>query len=139
MGRLWAEPRPDLLEKAGIEVFDTWAATFGQVVAQVELAPEGGGRFRTRARFAGFANVPEMLKMLHIAADVKTAEDLNLPVPLLAPRAEDGKRIPGIITVEPTGELVAYAPTPDSISSGRSGRKPPSSTGTATAPSTSAG
>ncbi|HEX6525341.1 MAG TPA: SNF2-related protein, partial [Streptosporangiaceae bacterium] len=100
--------RPDLLEKAGIEVFDTWAATFGQVVAQVELAPEGGGRFRTKARFARFANVPEMLKMLHVAADVKTAEDLKLPVPLLTPRAEDGKRIPEIITVEPTDELIAY-------------------------------
>src|SRR5258705_13941951 len=65
--------RPDLLQAAGIEVFDTWAATFGQVVSQVELAPEGGSNFRMKSRFARFANVPEMLRMLHVAADVKTA------------------------------------------------------------------
>ena len=79
--------RPDLLTAAGIEVFDTWAATFGQVVSQVELAPEGGSNFRMKSRFARFANVPEMLRMLHVAADVKTAEDLALPVPDLKPCA----------------------------------------------------
>jgi len=55
--------RPDLLEAAGISVFDTWAATFGQVVTQVELAPEGGDSFRVKSRFARFRNVPEMLRM----------------------------------------------------------------------------
>ena len=50
--------RPDLLEAAGIEVFDTWAATFGQVVTQVELAPEGGSSFRMKSRFARFAQRP---------------------------------------------------------------------------------
>jgi N12 class adenine-specific DNA methylase len=80
--------RPDLLQAAGIEVFDTWAATFGQVVSQVELAPEGGSNFRMKSRFARFANVPEMLRMLHVAADVKTAEDLALPVPDLKPRPD---------------------------------------------------
>ena len=73
--------RPDLLEAAGIEVFDTWAATFGQVVTQVELAPEGGDSFRVKSRFARFRNVPEMLRMWHVFADVKTAADLDLPVP----------------------------------------------------------
>ncbi len=92
--------RPDLLEAAGIEVFDTWAATFGQVVSQVELAPEGGSSFRMKSRFARFANVPEMLRMLHVAADVKTAEDLALPVPDLKQRA-DGQRVPETVTVEP--------------------------------------
>ena len=78
--------RPDLLDAAGIEVFDTWAATFGQVVTQVELAPEGGDSFRIKSRFARFANVPEMLRMWHVFADVKTADDLDLPVPALAAR-----------------------------------------------------
>src|ERR1022692_4442568 len=55
--------RPDLLESAGIGVFDSWAATFGRVVTQVELAPEGGS-FRLKSRFASFQNVPEMLRML---------------------------------------------------------------------------
>jgi N12 class adenine-specific DNA methylase len=44
---------PDLLEAAGIEVFDSWAATFGQVVSQVELAPEGGSSFRMKAGSPG--------------------------------------------------------------------------------------
>ena len=73
--------RPDLLDAAGISVFDTWAATFGQVVTEVELAPEGGSSFRLKSRFARFRNVPEMLRMWHVSADVKTAEDLKLPHP----------------------------------------------------------
>jgi hypothetical protein len=84
--------RPDLLEDAGITVFDTWAATFGLVVTQVELAPEGGDSFRVKSRFARFRNVPEMLRMWHVFADVKTAAQLNLPVPVLAPRPADGQR-----------------------------------------------
>jgi N12 class adenine-specific DNA methylase len=99
--------RPDLLEDAGISVFDSWAATFGQVVTQVELAPEGGSSFRMKSRFASFRNVPEMLRILHVSADIKTAEDLHLPVPALAQR-EDGQRAPEIVTVEPSGELLDY-------------------------------
>ena len=98
--------RPDLLEAAGIEVFDTWAATFGEVVSQVELAPEGGNSFRMKSRFARFANVPEMLRMLHVAADVKTAEDLALPVPDL--KRADGQRAPETVMVEPSDELLGY-------------------------------
>ena len=99
--------RPDLLEAAGIEVFDTWAATFGQVISQVELAPEGGSSFRMKSRFARFANVPEMLRMFHVAADVKTADDLALPVPDLKQRP-DGQRTPETVTVEPSAELLDY-------------------------------
>lgn len=84
-----------------------WAATFGQVVTQVELAPEGGDSFRMKSRFARFANTPEMLRMLHVAADIKTADDLNLPVPAIAAR-QDGQRVPEIVTVEPPGELIYY-------------------------------
>jgi hypothetical protein len=100
--------RPDLLDAAGIEVFDTWAATFGQVVTQVELAPEGGDSFRVKSRFARFRNVPEMLRMWHVFADVKTAADLDLPVPILAERPSDGRRIPETVTVEPSDELIDY-------------------------------
>jgi N12 class adenine-specific DNA methylase len=99
--------RPDLLEEAGIEVFDTWAATFGQVVTQVELAPEGGSNFRLKSRFASFRNIPEMLRRLHVAADIKTADDLALPVPVLAAR-EDGQRAAQTVTVEPSEELLTY-------------------------------
>ena len=99
--------RPDLLEAAGIETFDTWAATFGEVVTQVELAPEGGSSFRMKSRFAKFRNVPEMLRMLHVCADIKTAEDLNLPVPEIATR-DDGQRAPQTLTVDPSDELLSY-------------------------------
>jgi N12 class adenine-specific DNA methylase len=100
--------RPDLLNAASISVFDTWAATFGQVVTQVELAPEGGDSFRVKSRFARFRNVPEMLRMWHVFDDVKTASQLNLPVPVLAPRASDGQRLPETVTVEPSGQLIEY-------------------------------
>src|SRR5690348_13686355 len=100
--------RPDLLEAARISVFDSWAATFGQVVTQVELAPEGGDSFRVKSRFARFRNVPEMLRMWHVFADVKTAADLDLPVPILAERPSDGRRIPQTVTVQPSDELIDY-------------------------------
>jgi len=100
--------RPDLLEDAGIAVFDSWAATFGQAVTQVELAPEGGTSFRVKSRFASFRNTPEMLRMWHVFADVKTAADLDLPVPALAPRPADGRRVPETVAVEPSPELIDY-------------------------------
>jgi N12 class adenine-specific DNA methylase/SAM-dependent methyltransferase len=100
--------RPDLLEAAGISVFDSWAATFGQVVTQVELAPEGGDSFRVKSRFARFRNLPEMMKLWHVFADVKTAADLDLPVPALAPRPVDGRRAPETAIVEPSAELLDY-------------------------------
>lgn len=99
--------RPDLLEKAGINDFDTWAATFGEVVSEMEMSVAGGDKFKVKERFAKFQNVPELLKMFHTYADVKTAEDLQLPVPDLAVR-EDGKRVPRMVTVEPSVELSDY-------------------------------
>ena len=85
--------RPDLLRAAGVEHFDEWAATFGQTVTEIEMAPTSGGNYRVNSRFARFQNVPEMLRMWHVFADVKTAEDLDLPCPQIAPRA-DGERAP---------------------------------------------
>ncbi|MGH3986077.1 MAG: helicase-related protein, partial [Pseudonocardiaceae bacterium] len=75
--------RPDLLKQAGIHSFDQWAATFGKIVEEMELKPEGTG-FRQSTRFAKFQNVPELLQMFRIFADVKMAEDLDLPTPDLA-------------------------------------------------------
>ena len=89
-------------------MFDSWAATFGQTVSQVELAPEGGNSFRVKSRFARFRNVPEMLRMWHVFADVKTAADLDLPVPALARRPGDGRRETETVTVEPSDELIGY-------------------------------
>ena len=99
--------RPDLLEQAGIEDFDAWAATFGQTVTEIEVAPTGGGDYRMHTRFAKFQNVPEMLRIWHVFADVKTAEDLRLPVPELAERP-DGQRAPATVLIDPSPELRAY-------------------------------
>lgn len=99
--------RPDLLDAAGIGSFDAWAATFGQTVTQMEMAPTGNNTFRMKTRFAKFSNVPEMLRLWSIFADVKTGEDLQLPVPDLAPR-DDGKRAPATVAVQPTVELEQF-------------------------------
>ncbi|WP_459645160.1 helicase-related protein [Kineococcus sp. NUM-3379] len=99
--------RPDLLEAAGVDAFDSWAATFGQTVTEIELAPTGGGSYRQQTRFAKFQNVPEMLRMWHVFADVKTAEDLKLPTPELTVRA-DGQRQPRTVALEPSDALRDY-------------------------------
>ncbi len=99
--------RPDLLRDAGVESFDAWAATFGETVDEVEMAPQGGESFRLKTRFARFRNVPEMLRMWHVFADVKTAEDLDLPTPPLRMRA-DGRRAPETIAIDPSPEVLDY-------------------------------
>jgi N12 class adenine-specific DNA methylase/SAM-dependent methyltransferase len=99
--------RPDLLQAAGIADFDSWAATFGQTLTQIEMAPEGGNSFRQKTRFAKFTNVPEMLRRWHVSADIKTGEDLKLPVPALAPRPADGQRAPETVVIEPCDAQLA--------------------------------
>jgi N12 class adenine-specific DNA methylase len=99
--------RPDLLRAAGVEGFDQWAATFGETVTEVEMAPAGAGTYRLKTRFARFQNVPEMLRLWHVFADVKTAEDLQLPTPELVARA-DGTRGPQTVVVEPSPQLEEY-------------------------------
>jgi N12 class adenine-specific DNA methylase len=74
---------PETLREAGIHSFDQWAATFGKTVDEMELKPEGTG-FRQTTRFAKFRNVPELLRLFHLFADVKMADDLNLKTPDLA-------------------------------------------------------
>ncbi len=102
--------RPDLLEAAGIGAFDAWAATFGQTVTQMEMAPTANNTFRMKTRFAKFQNVPEMLKLWSIFADVKTAEDLQLPTPEIAER-DDGRRAPATVAIQPTVELEQFIET----------------------------
>ncbi|ALG86476.1 helicase [Gordonia phthalatica] len=99
--------RPDLLDAAGIGAFDAWAATFGQTITQMEMAPTGNNTFRMKTRFAKFQNVPEMLKLWSIFADVKTAEDLQLPIPDIAER-DDGRRAPATVAIQPTVELEQF-------------------------------
>lgn len=75
--------QPDVLDALDLAPFDAWAANFGRTVDAVELAPDGAS-YRLQTRFARFQNVPELLTMYRQVADVRTAEDLGLPVPVLA-------------------------------------------------------
>ena len=70
------------LERNGLASFDSWAATFGETVTAIELAPEGTG-YRTKTRFARFFNLPELMAMFKQCADIQTADMLKLPVPAL--------------------------------------------------------
>jgi N12 class adenine-specific DNA methylase len=73
---------PEGLASRGIDHFDGWAATFGEVVDTMEISPDGAS-LRPRSRFAKFTNLPELVQMFRAFADVQTAEDLNLPRPAL--------------------------------------------------------
>ena len=70
----------DLLQSMGMGQFDSWASRFGETVTALELAPEGTG-YRARTRFARFFNLPELMAMFKEVADIKTADQLNLPTP----------------------------------------------------------
>lgn len=70
----------DRLRETGLIHFDAWASTFGETVTQNELAPEGKG-YRPRTRFSKFFNLPELMAMFKEVADIKTADELNLPTP----------------------------------------------------------
>src|SRR6185312_12092437 len=70
------------LKARGIDHFDAWAATFGEVVEAMEISPDGK-TLKPRSRFAKFVNLPELQQMFRQFADVQTAEMLNLPRPAL--------------------------------------------------------
>jgi N12 class adenine-specific DNA methylase len=73
---------PAGMEGRGIDHFDAWAATFGEVVDAMEISPDGAS-LRPRSRFAKFTNIPELQQMFRSFADVQTAEMLDLPRPQL--------------------------------------------------------
>ncbi|PXX53950.1 N12 class adenine-specific DNA methylase [Nocardia tenerifensis] len=98
--------RPDLLEDAGIRNFDEWAATFGKTKTELEMSVDGNS-WNLKTRLVGFRNVPELQRIFHVAADVKLPEDLKLPVPKLARRA-DGQRAPEVVSVPATDTQLAY-------------------------------
>src|SRR5665213_1741880 len=91
----------DDLQKHGLHHFDGWAATFGEPVTAMELAPDGAG-YRLNTRFARFINVPELMQMFRQTADVQTAAMLNLARPKL-----DGDK-PAIRSAPATPELKKF-------------------------------
>lgn len=96
--------QPKRLEELGLQQFDAWAATFGESVTALEIAPDGSG-YRMHTRFARFINVPELMTVFGEVADIRTAEMLDLPVPKL----RGGK--PRIVACPATPSLKAFVQT----------------------------
>ena len=71
---------PEQLERLGLSYFDSWAATFGEVVSSLEITPEGTG-YRMKNRFAKFHNLPELMNVFRMVADIQTQDMLDLKVP----------------------------------------------------------
>src|ERR1039458_9630918 len=90
--------QPEDLKKHNLNHFDSWAATFGEPVTAMELAPDGAG-YRLNTRFARFINVPELMQIFCQVADIQTADKLKLPVPEM----QTGK--PMIVRASSTPEL----------------------------------
>ena len=104
MAELWVMQsylHPDLLASVDLRAFDAWAANFGRTHTALELAPDGAS-YRMQTRFARFQNVPELLTLYRQVADVRTNDDLDLPIPALA----DGQA--ETVVVEPSDVLVDY-------------------------------
>ena len=72
--------RHEMLQKKGLAHFDCWASTFGETTTAIELAPQGTG-YRARTRFAKFYNLPELMTLFKEVADIKTSDQLHLPMP----------------------------------------------------------
>lgn len=60
--------------------FDNWVSTFGVQKKEYELAP-AGNKFKERTRIAEYSNLPELMSMFKLIADVRTSDTLNLNVP----------------------------------------------------------
>jgi hypothetical protein len=95
----------DTLKVQNVAHFDAWAATFGEPVTAMELAPDGSG-YRLKTRFAKYTNVPELMQMFRQVADIQTQEMLKLPIPDL----RGGK--PAVISAPCSPELKAIVESP---------------------------
>ena len=93
--------QPNTLRSLGLEQFDAWAATFGETVTALEIAPDGSG-YRLNTRFARFINVPDLMTVFCDVSDIRTREMLKLPVPHLK-----GDK-PRTVTCKPSEELRAF-------------------------------
>ena len=93
--------RPDLLANAGLQTFDDWAGTFGEVVSQLEIKPAGNG-FQMKNRFSKFVNIPELMQMYKEFADIQTPDMIKLPVPALKTGA------PIVVSAKPDERQQAY-------------------------------
>lgn len=97
--------RPDLLQAAQLDTADAWAAQFTEQAASVEMVVEGG-KFQVKTRTLKFRNLPELMQIWGTVADVKTAADLQLPIPNQTPN-HDGELAPTIVEVPATSDQAA--------------------------------
>jgi N12 class adenine-specific DNA methylase len=86
---------PEGLRQRGLEHFDAWVATFGEVIDTMEISPDGAA-LRPRSRFARFTNPPELQQMLRAFADVQTADMLDLPPARSGRRQAHHRRLPDV-------------------------------------------
>jgi N12 class adenine-specific DNA methylase len=93
--------QPELMKEVGISHFDSWAAQFGSTVTSMELSVDGQS-YEQKTRFARFRNVPELVDMFSLVADVRSGEDLALDVPSVAGGG------PTNVLVPPTDELADF-------------------------------
>lgn len=70
----------DELEARGLTYFDAGVSVFAEVRTTMELAPSGRG-FRLKTRLSTYYNIEELSNMFALVADIKTAEDIQIPVP----------------------------------------------------------
>jgi N12 class adenine-specific DNA methylase len=96
--------QPNTLRELGLEQFDAWAATFGEAVTALEIAPDGSG-YRIATRFARFVNVPDLMAIFCDVSDIRTRDMLKLPVPALK-----GGR-PETVACEASAALRAFVET----------------------------
>ena len=96
--------QPNMLKRLGLYEFDAWAATFGEAVQGMEVAPDGSG-YRLNTRFAKFVNVPDLMAIFKCVADIRTRSMLKLPTPNI----KGGK--PGTVKCIGSDELKEYTAT----------------------------
>lgn len=72
--------QPDILKKFDIANFDDWAGSFGKIRSELELNTTGN-KYRPVKRFERFVNLPELMNIYHITADVQMADGAHLSVP----------------------------------------------------------
>lgn len=89
------------LKEKGLNLFDNWLRTFGEIGSGIERNPSGSG-FRKVNKVLRFINMPELTKMFRKFADVKTQDDLDLDIPKL----KGGK--PTIVKIAPDPVLTNY-------------------------------
>lgn len=91
-----------------MEDFDSWAATYGKTVTELELTVAGGDSYKMNTRFSKFVNIPELIRTMHTYADVKLADDLSyLKRPELEPN-EKGEAAPHVLSLKRSPEQAAY-------------------------------